>query len=62
MATAEGKFGPITEIRRNGKVVKRIPWLAFRLEEADWRRVKLCADILAVTPSIFHGYSAVAGC
>ncbi|KAL1948836.1 hypothetical protein VTO73DRAFT_10642 [Trametes versicolor] len=47
VATVEGKFGPITEIRKNGKVAKRIPWLAFCLEEADWQRVRLCADILA---------------
>lgn len=48
VATADDKFGPITTIRRDGKVVKKIPWLAFRLDEADWRRVRLCADILAV--------------
>lgn len=48
VATAEAKFGPITIIRREGKVVKKIPWSAFRLEEDDWRRVALCVDILAV--------------
>ncbi|KAH9853410.1 hypothetical protein C2E23DRAFT_711976, partial [Lenzites betulinus] len=47
VATAEAKFGPITIIRREGKVVKKIPWSAFRLEEDDWRRVALCVDILA---------------
>lgn len=29
-------------------MVKKIPWLVFRLEEADWRRVALCIDILSV--------------
>ncbi|KAI1782028.1 hypothetical protein LXA43DRAFT_907023 [Ganoderma leucocontextum] len=46
VATAEAKFGPITTIRQNGKVVKKIPWNAFRLEQEDWARVKLCIDIL----------------
>ncbi len=49
VATADLKFGPITQIRKNGKVVKKIPWAAFQLSEADWERVKLCSDILAVS-------------
>ncbi|OJT02272.1 Zinc finger BED domain-containing protein RICESLEEPER 2 [Trametes pubescens] len=47
VATTDTKFGPITIIRVNGKVTKKIPWSAFRLEDSDWRRVHLCLDILA---------------
>ena len=47
-ATADAKFGPITTIRQNGKVTKKIPWSAFRLEKEDWDRVKLCVEILEV--------------
>nr|VWO96606.1 C2H2-type domain-containing protein [Ganoderma boninense] len=45
-ATADAKFGPITTIRKNGKVTKKIPWSAFRLEKEDWDRVGLCVEIL----------------
>ncbi|TFK88464.1 hypothetical protein K466DRAFT_454038, partial [Polyporus arcularius HHB13444] len=44
---ADVKFGPITRIRRKGEPTKNIPWSAFQLSEDDWKRVKLCADILA---------------
>ncbi|KAI1795273.1 ribonuclease H-like domain-containing protein, partial [Ganoderma leucocontextum] len=46
VATADAKFGPITTIRKNGKVTKKIPWSVFRLEKEDWDRVKLCVEIL----------------
>ncbi|RDX49552.1 hypothetical protein OH76DRAFT_1350567, partial [Lentinus brumalis] len=45
--TADLKFGPITVIRRPGQPIKKIPWTAFQLSEADWERVRLCCDILA---------------
>lgn len=48
VATADAKFGPITTIRKNGKIIKKIPWSAFRLEKEDWDRVKLCVEILEV--------------
>ncbi|OJT06528.1 Zinc finger BED domain-containing protein RICESLEEPER 2 [Trametes pubescens] len=47
VATADAKFGPITIIRKDGKIAKKIPWSAFRLEDSDWKRVSLCTDILA---------------
>ncbi|RDX45975.1 hypothetical protein OH76DRAFT_1356891 [Lentinus brumalis] len=47
IAVADVKFGPITKIRRKGLPPKLIPWAAFQLSEDDWKRVKLCADILA---------------
>ncbi|RDX47041.1 hypothetical protein OH76DRAFT_1355096, partial [Lentinus brumalis] len=47
VSTADLKFGPITTIRRPGQPIKKIPWTAFQLSNADWERVRLCADILA---------------
>ncbi|KAI1793595.1 hypothetical protein LXA43DRAFT_885568 [Ganoderma leucocontextum] len=44
--TADARFGPITTIRKRGEPTKYIPWAAFHLSEAHWKRVKLCADIL----------------
>jgi hypothetical protein len=37
----------MTVIRKNGRIVKKIPWMGFRLEQADWDRVLLCVHILA---------------
>ncbi|KAF8469357.1 hypothetical protein DFH94DRAFT_795794 [Russula ochroleuca] len=33
-------YGPITTVCRNGQTVKKIPWNAFQLTDADWERVK----------------------
>ncbi|KAI1789150.1 hypothetical protein LXA43DRAFT_845779, partial [Ganoderma leucocontextum] len=46
VAIADLQFGPITILRPKGVPAKKIPWTAFKLEKADWARVKLCADIL----------------
>ncbi len=45
---ADRKFGPITVIRKDGHIVKKIPWHAFKFEEEDWDRVSLCMRILTV--------------
>ncbi|KAI0716947.1 hypothetical protein C8Q76DRAFT_567735, partial [Earliella scabrosa] len=47
LSTADLKFGPITQIRRPGQRTKKIPWTAFQFSSENWKRVKLCADILA---------------
>jgi len=49
IATADHRYGPITTIRRDGRVVKHIPWTAFTLLGEDWARVKEVAEILAVS-------------
>ncbi len=43
------QFSPITTLHKNGKIVKKIPWSAFRLSNADWQRVKLCTELLDVS-------------
>jgi len=46
--SADGRFGPITTIRREGEPTINIPWTAFTFSEADWQRVVDARDILAV--------------
>ncbi|RDX49213.1 hypothetical protein OH76DRAFT_1303074, partial [Lentinus brumalis] len=46
VSTADLRFGPITMIRRRGQPIKKIPWTAFQLSDADWEKVRLCGDIL----------------
>lgn len=43
---ADERFGPITVIRLNGKIAKKIRWSAFQLTEAEWARVLDCKTIL----------------
>ena len=45
---ADALYGPITTIRRNGRIVKKIPWSAFIFINNDWERVKNASDILKV--------------
>ena len=37
--TADLLYGPITTIRQNGRITKKIPWTAFTLTDSDWERV-----------------------
>src|SRR5882757_321779 len=46
-------YGPITTLRRDKQPVKHIPWAAFKMVEADWKRVIDARDILGVSPVIF---------
>jgi hypothetical protein len=48
IASADQLYGPITTLRSNGKVVKKIPWSAFKLSNRDWMRVADARNILAV--------------
>jgi hypothetical protein len=41
-------YGPITTLRRDSRVVKHIPWSAFKMTDADWNRVIDARDILGV--------------
>jgi hypothetical protein len=49
VATADQRYGPITTIRRDGQVMKHIPWSAFQFSETDWERVLEASHILAVS-------------
>jgi hypothetical protein len=48
VASADHRYGPITTIRRDGRVVKHIPWSAFEFGDRDWDRVKEASEILIV--------------
>jgi len=48
VSSADHRYGPITTIRCEGRIVKHIPWSAFALSEGDWERVKEAGEILDV--------------
>ena len=41
-------YGPITTLRNNNRLVRRIPWSAFKMTDDDWNRVVDARDILGV--------------
>ncbi|KAG1837603.1 hypothetical protein C8R48DRAFT_559754, partial [Suillus tomentosus] len=58
ISTADELFGPVTVIRRNGKLVKNIPWTAFTFKNADWERVNDAREIIADTNNIQQYFSS----
>ena len=52
LQSANSLYGPITTIRRNGRIEKKLPWSAFALSERDWKRVTDARDILKVSLGI----------
>ena len=48
IASADERFGDITTLLQEGRVVKRIPWSAFKLYNTDWARVEDTMAILIV--------------
>ncbi|RDB23356.1 Zinc finger BED domain-containing protein DAYSLEEPER [Hypsizygus marmoreus] len=58
ISAADELFGPITTIRREGHVVKHIPWAAFKLSETDWDRVRDMKDILLDSKKVLHYFSS----
>jgi len=49
-------YGPITTVRRENRVVKNIPWSAFKMVETDWTRVVDARDILGVGKSVLNSH------
>ena len=54
ISSADQLYGPITTLRRDGRLTKNIPWVAFALNELDWARVLDAKMILAMS---FTNYS-----
>jgi hypothetical protein len=52
LASADDLYGPITTLRRENRLVKHIPWSAFKMADRDWTRVVDTRDILKVCFSI----------
>jgi hypothetical protein len=48
LTSADEMYGPITTLRHNNRIVKHIPWTAFKLSDQDWYRVVDARDILRV--------------
>jgi len=49
VTSADAMYGPITTLRRNNRLVKHIPWSAFKMSDRDWTRVIDARDILGVS-------------
>ncbi|KAH9028420.1 hypothetical protein EDB83DRAFT_2230091, partial [Lactarius deliciosus] len=58
ISSADQLYGPITTLRRDGRVFKQIPWAAFTLSDLDWARVLDAKMILADSNRILHAFSA----
>jgi hypothetical protein len=58
IAAADELYGPITVLRRDGQVVKKIPWSAFRISEMDWTRVLDATSILEDSNRIQQYFSS----
>ncbi len=48
VTSADQMYGPITTLRRDNRLVKHIPWTAFKMTDLDWIRVVDARDILGV--------------
>ena len=55
LQSADALYGPITTLRRNSLIEKRIRWSAFTLSNSDWERVKDARDILRVNSLANYG-------
>ena len=53
VASADELYGPITTIKKDGRLIKTIPWSAFQAEKQDWARVVDVKNILAVSSKQF---------
>lgn len=58
VAAADELFGPITVLRRDGRVFKKIPWSAFKIAEMDWVRVLDVKSILEDSNRIQQYFSS----
>ncbi|KAH9072763.1 hypothetical protein EDB83DRAFT_2219895, partial [Lactarius deliciosus] len=58
LKSADALYGPIMTVCHNGRIVKRIPWSAFQLTDADWGRVKDTRDILKDSRALQHCFSS----
>jgi hypothetical protein len=53
LSLADQLYGPITTIRQNNHLVKKIPWSVFRLSDDDWQLVYDTKSILVVGLLVF---------
>ncbi|KAG2038722.1 hypothetical protein BDR03DRAFT_861397 [Suillus americanus] len=55
---ADALFGPITTIHRQGRIIKYIPWTAFKFTMADWEHINDTRTIIADANSIQQYFSS----
>ncbi|KAM6491167.1 hypothetical protein JOM56_013406, partial [Amanita muscaria] len=58
ISSADQLYGPITTLRQDGRVHKKIPWNTFTLSYFDWARVLDAKMILADSNCVLHHFSA----
>lgn len=58
LSLADELYGPITTIRKNNHVFKKIPWSAFKLSDDDWQLVYNAKSILADSQCLLHTFSS----
>jgi len=52
VTSADQMYGPITTLHCDNRLVKHIPWTAFKMTDLDWIRVVDARDILGVHTSV----------
>ena len=52
MTSADQMYGLITTLRHDNRLMKHIPWTAFKMTDLDWVRVVDACDILGVRMSV----------
>jgi len=52
VTSADQMYRPITTLRCDNRLVKHIPWTAFKMTDLDWVRVVDARDILGVRTSV----------
>ncbi|KAF8173118.1 hypothetical protein BJ912DRAFT_859590, partial [Pholiota molesta] len=58
LTSADELYGPITSIRHDNRLMKHIPWSAFKMVEQDWKRVIDARDILGDSNRIQQYFSS----
>ncbi|KAH8985848.1 hypothetical protein EDB86DRAFT_2809925, partial [Lactarius hatsudake] len=58
VASADEMYGPITTLQHENRLVKHIPWSAFKMTDEDWARVIDAQDILEDSNRIQQYFSA----
>jgi hypothetical protein len=60
IASADELYGPITVLRCDGRITKKIPWSAFKISDVDWARVLTAKSILEVHSPLYLFNSSTA--
>lgn len=56
--SADELFGPMTTVRKDGRIVKNIPWSAFNFKPSDWERVNDTRLVIADANKLQQAFSS----